>query len=126
MPKFQGHTLTTEIRLLVSENLSVLGFRNNVEIPLSIHKISDTRQIELLFEEIKNYSTPESFLNKLDTFEDHVKEASDQLSISISKLNLQLSDLLTDDVSNLSSYLSRVHFIQCQLDNVLVHKNRRK
>ena len=61
MPKFQGHTLTTEIRLLVSENLSVLGFRNNVEIPLSIHKTSDTRQIELLFEEIKNYSTLNPF-----------------------------------------------------------------
>ena len=33
---------------------------------------------------------------------------------------------MTDDVSNLSSYLSRLHFIQCQLDNVLAHQNRIK
>ena len=33
---------------------------------------------------------------------------------------------LTDEVSDLSPYLSRLHFIQCQLANVLVHKNRRK
>ena len=40
--------------------------------------------------------------------------------------NSLLTDPLTDDVSDLSPYLSRLHFIQCQLANVLVHKNKRK
>ena len=39
MPKLQGHLLSTEIRLLVNENLGVLGFRDNAEIPLSLHMI---------------------------------------------------------------------------------------
>ena len=78
-------------------------------------------EIELLFEEIENYGSHELSLNKLVTFEHHVKEALHQ-----SKLNSLLTDPLTDDVSDLSPYLSRLHFIQCQLANVLVHKDRRK
>ena len=34
--------------------------------------ITDTRQIELLFEEIESYSTPNSLPTKLDTFEHHL------------------------------------------------------
>ena len=49
--------------------------------------ITDTRQIELFFQEIESYSTPNSLPTKLDTFEHHFKEASNHLSISISKLN---------------------------------------
>ena len=123
VPKFQGHVLTIGMRLLINENLGVLGFHDNAEIPLSLHIITDTRQIELLFEEIEAYSTPDLLPTKLETFEHHVKEASNHLNISISKLDLQLSD---QDNSDLSSSLSRLHFIQCQLDNVLVCKNRRK
>ena len=126
MPKLQGHTISIEMRLLVSEDMSVQGFRDNVVIPLSIHMLTDTREIELLFEEIENYSSHESSPNKLVTFEHHVKEALHQLDLSISKLNSLLTDPLTDDVSDLSPYLSRLHFIQCQLANVLVHKNKRK
>ena len=73
MPKLQGHTISIEMRLLVSEDMSVQGFRDNVVIPLSIHMLTDTREIELLFEEIENYSSHESSPNKLVTFEHHVK-----------------------------------------------------
>ena len=125
IPKLQGHLLSTEIRLLVNESLGVLGFRDNAEIALSLHMITDSRQNELLFQEIESHSTPNSLQNKLNTFEHHVKEASNHLSISISKLNSQLSDLLIENESDLSS-LSRLHFIQCQLDNILAHKNRRR
>ena len=93
--------------------MSVQGFRDNVVIPLSIHMLTDTREIELLFEEIENYSSHESSPNKLVTFEHHVKEALHQLDLSISKLNSLLTDPLTDDVSDLSPYPSRLHFIQC-------------
>ena len=85
MPKLQGHTISIEMRLLVSEDRSVQRFRDNVVIPLSIHMLPDTREIELLFEEIENYSSHESSLKKLVTFEHHVKEALHQLDLSISK-----------------------------------------
>ena len=126
MPKFQEYALTIGILLLIKENLSVLGFHDNSEIPLSLQMITDTRQIELLLEEIEFYSTPDSLPIKLDRFEHHVKEASNHLHMSIHKLNSQLSDVLSENGSDLSSSLARLHFIQCQLDNVLVHKNRRK
>ena len=77
MPKFQEHALTIEIRLLIKENLVVLGFRDNSEIPLSLQMITDTRQIELLLKEIESYSTPDLLPSKRDTFEHHVKEASE-------------------------------------------------
>ena len=126
MPKFQDYALTIEIRSLIKENLGVLGFRDNSEIPLSLQMITDIRQIELLLEEIEFYSTPDSLPIKLDRFEHHVKEASNHLHMSIHKLNSQLSDVLSENGSDLSSSLARLHFIQCQLDNVLVHTNRRK
>ena len=110
------------MRLLVSEEMSVQGFLDNLVIPLPFQMLTDTREIELLFEEIENNSSDESSPNKLVTFEHHVKEALHQLDLSISKLNLLLTDPLTDDVSDLSPYLSRLHFIQCQLANVLCIK----
>ena len=92
MPKLQGHTIFIEMRLLVSEDMSVQGFRDNVVIPLSIHMLTDTREIELLFEEIENYSSHESSPNKLVRSDHHVKEALLQLDLSISKLNSLLMD----------------------------------
>ena len=74
MPNLKGHLLSTETRLLVNESLGVLGFRDNGEIPLSLHMITDTRQIELLFQEIESYSTPNSLPTKLDTFEHMLKK----------------------------------------------------
>ena len=37
MPKINGDTIPTEIRLLVSEYMSVQGFRDNAVNPLSIY-----------------------------------------------------------------------------------------
>ena len=65
MPKFQDYALTIEIYLLMKKNLGVLGFRDNSEIPLSLQMITDTRQIELLLEEIEffwKYSNSFRFL----------------------------------------------------------------
>ena len=63
--------------------------------------------------------------NLLDSFDHHIKEASNHLSVSITKLHSQLSDPLTDNDCKLA-YLSRLQFIQCQLDNVILHKKSRK
>ena len=112
LPKFQDHVLTIEIRLLIKENLGVIGFRDNSEIPLSLQMITDAHQIELLLKEIESYSTPDLLPTKLDIFEHHVKEASNHLCMSIYTLNSQLSDLLTENDSNLSSSLARLHSIQ--------------
>lgn len=75
MPKLQGHTISIEMRLLVSEDMSIQGFWDNVVIPLSIHMLTDTREIELLFEEIDNYS----YMNLL-------QKSSLHLSITLKKL----------------------------------------
>ena len=37
MPKLQGHNISIEMRLLVSEDMSVQGLRDNVVIPLSFN-----------------------------------------------------------------------------------------
>ena len=68
MPKLQGHTISIEKCLLVSEDMSVQRFRDNVVIPVSIHILTNTREIELLFEEIENYSS----LNHLQTSSLHL------------------------------------------------------
>ena len=61
MPKFQDHVPTIQVLLLVNENLWFLGFHDDIEIPLSLHLITNTRQIEILIEEIDTYCTPIQF-----------------------------------------------------------------
>ena len=85
--------------------------RDNADVPLSLHMITDTCQIDLLFQEIENYSRPDSLPTKLDTFERNIEEVSNHLSVLISKRNSMLSPLLTENDSELYSF-SRFHFIQ--------------
>ena len=120
-PKIHDKVLNIEKRLVITENLAVMGFRNSGKIPLSIDNLSDTREVEVCFEEIES-STPNTLL---DSFHDHLKEASKHLSLVITELHSKPSDLFTDNDSTLA-YLSHLQFIQCQLDNSLVHKNSRR
>ena len=52
-PKLHDHVLNIEIRLMIYENLTIMGFRDNNEIPLSINTLSDTRQVEVCFKKSK-------------------------------------------------------------------------
>ena len=67
---------------MITENLAVMGFRNSGKIPLSIDNLSDTREVEVCFEEIES-STPDTLP---DSFQDHLKEASKHLTSSLTTI----------------------------------------
>ena len=56
-----------------------LEFHDDIEIPFSLHSIIDTRQIEILIEEINTYCIPQFNFNSTDTFKYHARKASNAL-----------------------------------------------
>ena len=111
--------------LLVSFDLSVRAFHNGEVLPLSLCSISDIRQLELILCEISKSPNPCKLPNesknidanscKLSLAKDHIQRVINNLYIS--NADLELAD---------SPEISRLQFIQCQLENSLVPKNRRR
>ena len=107
--------LEVESYLTIDDHCNTRAFIHNTQIPLSISKIIDVRQITLLIEEISNYSS--------DDIELAVRIATTYVSQSIAKLESNTEESSTRTQSQL---LPRLQFIHCQLENALLPKTRRK
>ena len=107
--------LEVESYLTIDDHCNTRAFLHNTQIPLSINKIVDVRQITLLIEEISKYSS--------DSIELAVRSATTYVSQSIAKLESSTEESSTRTQSEL---LPRLQFIHCQLENVLLPKTRKK
>ena len=125
-PELTGMALKIKYCLTITDNLRVLVFRDNIDAPLTLDFLSETRQIDTLLNEITKLPSHGKISNTLNSFQNHIKQASNHITLSISRLFTQFPDLMSDDDSEQILYLSHLQFIECQLKNVLVHKNRRR
>ena len=114
-PSLSQEYLSIESYLTIDSHCDTKAFfHNTTQIALSISKITDVRQIYSLIEEVSNYS--------LDSIELAVRSATANLSHSITELEENHDEYSTTTYSEL---LPRLHFIHCQLKNVLFPKTRR-
>ena len=113
-PSLSQEYLSIESYLTIDSHCNTKAFFHNTQIALSISKVTDVRQIYTLIEEVSNYS--------LDSIELAVRSATANLSHSITELEKNHDEYSTTTNSEL---LPRLHFIHCQLKNVLVPKTRR-
>ena len=105
--------------LIVHSDLSVRANCNGEPCSLSLNSISDIRQLETVLGEIFKSTHPcESFIS--ETIGSHISLAKDHIPQAINTLQTNESDLESPDYPE----LSRLQFIQCQLENSLVPQNR--
>ena len=82
----------------INDSLTPTGFYQNIQIPLSIHNLSDIREIDTIISEVT--SNIESTISKIETSNDMLEKYSE--------------------------LLSKLKFLLCQLENTLITKNRRR
>ena len=107
--------------LTIDQSLCTRGFLNSNQIPVSILKIQDLRDIENLLKElacqsINNHITE----NSNHTYKHHINDASKLLRLAIDEFSQS-----EDDVYKENSMLTTMQFILCQLENLLRNKNHR-
>ena len=107
-PSLSQECLEVESYLNIDDHCNPRAFLHNSQIPLSISKIVDVRQISLLIGEISSFSS--------DSIELAVRSATTYISHSIAKLESDDEECLAKSQHEL---LPRLQFIHCQLENAL-------
>ena len=103
-----------EFYLTINDLCITSAFDHSTQIPLSISKLVDVRQVFHLIEEVSKYSS--------DSVDLAVRSMTTHLSYAINQIEENEEESSTVD----SDLLPRLTFIHCQLENVLVPKTRRK
>ena len=103
-----------ESYLIIDDLCITRAFVHNTQIPLSISKLVDVRQVFQLIEEVSKYYS--------DSVGLAVKSATTHLFFAINHIEENKEESTTVD----SDLLPRLTFIHCQLENFLVSKIRRK
>ena len=88
-----------------------LGFYGKVQVALSLHCVKDIREIDILIKDLSDYDS--------DYVEVEVKQAILNVQTSITKLELR-------NEHELLPAIPRLQFILCQLENILLPKQRYK
>ena len=126
LPRLEKSRISVEASLSVNTNLIPEAFYDNQPISLSLNFINDIRQVENLFSEIVRTS----FVNTSETGSvcHHVNSAKAHIINAINEIEERNANelKLTDENNVLSSYLPRLQFILCQIENIMVAKNRRR
>ena len=105
--------------LKVARNLRIFSFRDNLSIPLTLDVLSDIRQIEEIIQETEDYCIHDTNSTKPDQLVFHINEA-------VKHVNEEKAQVEFFRHRETASYLSQLQFIECQLDNILTHKFRRR
>ena len=123
LPLLTEHNIIVNTHILVSFDLSVRAYRNGEILPLPICSISDIRHLESILCEISKSPRPVLSTESVSkTVNETLSLAKDNIQLLINKVLSSNGDLeLTD-----STEISRLQFIQCQLENSIVPKNRRR
>ena len=99
--------------ITINDHLTPIGFYQNIQIPLSIHHLSDIREIDKIISDVSLYTK--------DCVEKSINEATANIESAIS--NIETSNDTLEKYSELSPQLK---FLLCQLENTLIPKSRRR
>ena len=100
--------------------LEVFSYHDNLSIPLTLDVLSDIRQIEEIIQETEDYCIHDTNSTRPDQLVFFI------LMKPLSTLILRRKFFLTDGSPETASYVTQLQFIECQLDNILKHKFRRR
>ena len=112
LPSTSGNTISIKSYISVDESLTTLGFYQGSQIPLSISKINDIRQLSTLITEVSEY--------KCSALENDILRAVNCLNTVASSLK-EIEEI----PEKYTHFLPSMQFIICQLENLLVPKTRR-
>ena len=112
LPSTSGNTISIKSYISVDESLTTLGFYQGSQIPLSISKINDIRQLSTLITEVSEY--------KCSALENDILRAVNCLNTVASSLK-EIEEI----PEKYTHFLPSKQFIICQLENLLVPKTRR-
>ena len=125
-PKLDTSNISIDVYLSVEFDLSVKAYRKGEIFPISQIYLSDTRQLEKLLKEISisPLSTTETKNNSSNSNSNDFHIASAQIRIQqvIDKVQANVPE---DELHNCPE-ICRLQFINCQLENSLIPKNRRR
>ena len=121
-PAYLNDNLIIDYSMTNDTSLYVKAKSGSLPIPLTINIIHDTREIELLLNEIQNIRVPTPGHEQLHTNQQniHVREAATQLKYAISEcdnLNEESDTFSTHSSFNYGTIQQRLQFILCQLEN---------
>ena len=121
-PNLENSRILVDVYLLVKFDLSIKAFCKNETFPLSLSCLSDIRHLESVLNEL-SFSPHhcQSSKKSESTTATHVSSAKAHIQQAIDIIH-PTSDLETSEYPE----LNRLQFIQCQLENSLVPKNRRR
>ena len=128
-PTYVNEQLELNSSMTIDSSLYVKAKCGSFAVSLSLNTISDTREIDLLLNEITSFElpTPEQPINnQLNTY---VHEAATQIKFAIAECDHSDQDsekFSTNAPYNLSTIQQRLQFILCQVENSLCFKNRRR
>ncbi|KAI6651936.1 hypothetical protein LOD99_4815 [Oopsacas minuta] len=88
-------------------------FCQNIQIPLTIHNLSDNREIDTIISEVSAYTK--------DPVENCIRQATSNIESTISKIGTS-----NDMLEKYSELLPQLKFPRCQFENTLILKNRRR
>ena len=124
-PNSENCKIRVAVYLLVEFDLSIKAYRKGENVPISQFFLRDTRQLELILDEISSplYSSTHT--------KDTVTDSSNASHIASAESHIQhiidnIHDSISDDKLHDCPEVSRLQFIPCQLQNSLVPKNRRR
>ena len=128
-----GHNVSVASSIVISSSLGVRAFLKGESIGLSLGIISDIRQIETIIGEISGKDTVTDLPNSIH---EEISKGTELLKQTIEFLEeISNPDLTSEPESNSQSadeysetfpQIARLQFILFQLENVTVHKKRRK
>ena len=121
--------ITVEATLSVNHNLGTIAFFHNEPIVLSLNCLTDIRQIEILLIECKSSVNDAS---QSDPVRYHVNSARTHIIGAIDhieKYNRESEpglEFINQEHIPVSTYLPRLQFVLCQIENVMVPNNSRR
>ena len=109
-PNLLDNTISVDVYLEVNSFLSVSAWFHGQAISTSLNSINDIRQVESMLHEISSKSVTDYSNN---SHSHHLPRAKKHIEMAVNELTR------TDGGENNSSYLAKLQFILCQLDNTL-------
>ena len=126
LPHIENSKITIQASLTINSQLGTKAFCHNQPTPLSINCLTDIRQIEVLLSEC--YSYPNDYKHT-DIVQHHDNSANRHIikaMDNIEKFGLDDTESELKGKVNVSTYLPRLQFILCQIENATAAKNRRR
>ena len=121
-PNLDTNNTSIDVYLSVEVDLFVKAYRKGEIFPISQMYLSDTRQLEILLEEISFSPLNTSETKNINSNDFHITSAQNHIQQAIDNIQANVPE---DKLHNCPK-IYRLQFINCQLENSLIPKNRRR